>query len=360
MLEIFNLIKHNLPLIEASLASLVLGLISNWLLYKLINKYYVPTKLTPMGIIFSALRRAFYFILPLFYFSFFASWLNLSTTFHVSEILVKILFTIAFSLAAIKLLDYIDIWLERKRNLQLKEINFGGLITKAYLLKRILTTVIIFISLSLILLNFPSVKEVGKGILISATVVGGIIAFAAQKVFTNLFSGLDFILNRPISVGDTIAIGSEVGKIERITLNQIHLRTWDLRLIIYPLSYFNENSFQNLSHAEYGLKGTIYLFVDFSTNIDNLRRTLNAILEQSLFWDKKTNSLQVVEVTENNMQIRIVVGAKDFGELWDLRCEVREKLISSIQQKFPAMLPKNYIRLENINSKLPSVSDVGM
>jgi small-conductance mechanosensitive channel len=341
----FNLIKPYLPFIEAIAGSLLLGFLSSYFLYRIIKKYYTPNSITPTSIIFSACQRAFYIILPLIYFSFFAGLMNLTTTFYIVEVAVKILITIAFSAAAIKFLDYIDIWLARKKKYRAEGLNYGSLVTRAYLLKKILTTVIIFIATSLILLNFPAVKEIGKGILISASLIGGMLAFAAQKVFSNFFSGLDFILNKPMSVGDMVSIGSETGSIEKITLNQIHLRTWDMRLIIYPLSYFNENPFQNLSYDQFGLKGTIFLYADYTVDIENIRQALTRILEKSTLWDKYTNSLQVVEVNVNNMQLRAVVGAKNLGDLWNLRCEVREKLIKHIQQTSPAALPKNYVQL---------------
>lgn len=343
MSNIINVIKEYLFLIEACFGSLVLGLISNYFLHQLIKKFYFSSNLTPAGVVVAAFKRFLYFILPLLYFSFFASILHLTTTFYVIEVSIKILFTVACCLAASKFLDYIDIWLERRKNIH--GFNYRALITRAYLLKKILNTVIIFITLSLILLNFPAVKEIGKGILISAGVIGGMLAFAAQKVFSNFFAGLDFILNKPINVGDIIRFESETGNIEKITLNQIHLRTWDLRLIIYPLSYFNEKPFQNLSYNDMGFKGAVLLLTDYSINLEDIRKTLKIILEKSNFWDKTTNTLQVVEMNENNIQLRVLVGAKNIGDLWNLQCEVRENLIKYIQQTTPGALPKKYIKV---------------
>lgn len=341
--DFLSLLKPHQSLIEACIGSLALGFFCNYILHRLIKKYYTPQTITPTSIVVSAFMRFLYFILPLVFFSFFASYMKLTTTFYVLEVGIKILITVACCVASIKFLDYIDIWLERKRNSQ--GLHYGALITRAYLLKKILSSIIVFITLSLILLNFPVVKELGKGILISAGVVGGMLAFAAQKIFSNFFSGMDFIFNKPISVGDSIRIDSELGTIEKITLNQIHLRTWDLRLIIYPLSYFDERPFQNLSHDEFGLKGTVIFLLDYSADIENIRQALTSILRKSEVWDKKTNTLQVIEVNENSIQIRAVVGAENLGDLWNLQCEVREKLIKHIQKSSPASLPKKYIRL---------------
>jgi|GEM_PF-4224772 len=40
------------------------------------------------------------------------------------------------------------------------------------------------------------------------------------------------------------------------------------------------------------------------------------------------------------MEVRILVSASNAGRAFDLRCEVREKLIDFIQQTYPSGLPK--------------------
>ena len=38
--------------------------------------------------------------------------------------------------------------------------------------------------------------------------------------------------------------------------------------------------------------------------------------------------------------MRALISAADASKAWDLRCEVREKLIAFLQQKYPDCLPK--------------------
>jgi hypothetical protein len=51
---IFNLIKLHLPLIEATLLSLLLGFLSSRLFYQAIKKYYTPHTITPTNVILAA------------------------------------------------------------------------------------------------------------------------------------------------------------------------------------------------------------------------------------------------------------------------------------------------------------------
>jgi hypothetical protein len=40
------------------------------------------------------------------------------------------------------------------------------------------------------------------------------------------------------------------------------------------------------------------------------------------------------------MEVRVLVSAADAGKAWDLRCELREKLIDFLQRNYPQCLPR--------------------
>lgn len=86
--------------------------------------------------------------------------------------------------------------------------------------------------------------------------------------------------------------------------------------------------------------GSIFLHVDYTVPIPALREELSRILEAAPKWDKKVNVLQVTEALERTLQLRILVSSKDAGTAWDLRCEVREKMIEFIREQYPEALPR--------------------
>jgi hypothetical protein len=55
----------------------------------------------------------------------------------------------------------------------------------------------------------------------------------------------------------------------------------------------------------------------------------------------KVNLLQVSEASERTLQVRALMSAADSGSAWDLRCEVREKLLAFAQKMYPECLPRN-------------------
>ena len=51
-------------------------------------------------------------------------------------------------------------------------------------------------------------------------------------------------------------------------------------------------------------------------------------------------NLQVVDATEQAIQLRVSASARNSPDAWDLRCQVREKLIGFLQSEYPNALPK--------------------
>jgi hypothetical protein len=59
----------------------------------------------------------------------------------------------------------------------------------------------------------------------------------------------------------------------------------------------------------------------------------------------------VVDSNERAVQLRALVSARTSPEAWDLRCEVREKLILFLQQEYPGALPKQRAELVDLGRR---------
>jgi hypothetical protein len=79
-----------------------------------------------------------------------------------------------------------------------------------------------------------------------------------------------------------------------------------------------------------------------------VREELFRILEASKLWDRKVRVLQVTEAHERTLELRALMSAANAGEAFDLRCEVREKLVTFIREKFPYSLPRLRATVEGV------------
>jgi len=212
--------------------------------------------------------------------------------------------------------------------------------TQLGVINKIIVVFICIVSLSAMLMTFEKVRQLGTSILASAGIAGIIIGFAAQKSLATFFAGLQIAITQPIRIDDVVIVENEWGKIEEITLTYVVVRIWDLRRLVLPITYFTEKPFQNWTRITADILGSVFIYVDYTVSVQKIRDKFFEFVEQSKLWDGKVRVLQVTNTTEKTIELRALMSARDASAAWDLRCEMREKLIDFIQAEYPDALPK--------------------
>ena len=211
---------------------------------------------------------------------------------------------------------------------------------------------IILFTVSFILMTFPAVRQIGISILASAGIFGIVLGLAAQKTLGNVIAGIQIAISQPIRLDDAVVVENEWGWIEEITLTYVVVRIWDLRRLVLPISYFVEKPFQNWTRTSADILGSVYLYVDYTVPVEEVRQELYNILEKSPYWDKKVKVLQVTNTAEHTVELRALMSAADSPTAWNLRCEVREKLVDFMQKKYPHSLPRTRVELQKNTSNI--------
>jgi len=217
--------------------------------------------------------------------------------------------------------------------------------TQLSYIRRIIVIVIAILGLSAILLSFENVRQLGAGLLTSAGIAGIVLGFAAQKTLGNLIAGFQIAFTQPIRIDDVLVVEGEWGRVEEITLTYVVVRIWDQRRLILPINYFIENPFQNWTRASADILGTVFLYLDYRTPIDELRKELTRALESHEKWDRRVNVMQVTNATEHTIEVRALMSAANSGDAFELRCYVRERLIAFIRENYPDSLPRTRAEL---------------
>jgi small-conductance mechanosensitive channel len=207
-------------------------------------------------------------------------------------------------------------------------------------LRRLTEVVIGVIALSTILLTFAPLRTLGASLLASAAVVGAITAVAAQATLGNVFAGLQLALTDAVRLDDVVVVENEWGRVEELTLTHVVIRLWDERRLVLPTNYFTSTPFQNWTRNESRVIGSVFLHLDYAASMAELRAEARRIIESSPLWDRREWVLQVVDVTPWTKVIRILASAADAPSSWDLRCEVRERLINYLSIQSPQSLPQ--------------------
>jgi len=221
------------------------------------------------------------------------------------------------------------------------------ILTQLQFIRRLVIVFIVLLAIAAVLLTFPAFRRLGTGLLTGVGIGGIIIGFAAQKSLGNLLAGFQIAFTQPIRIDDEVIVEGEFGWIEEITLTYVVVRIWDERRVVLPINYFIEKPFQNWTRKSAQLHGAVFIYTDYSMPIDELREEFNRLVNNHPQWDKRSSSLVVTDATDRVLQLRAVVSAKNSGDLWALRCHIREHLIKFIAKNYPRSLPQTRAFIEN-------------
>lgn len=215
-----------------------------------------------------------------------------------------------------------------------------GIQTQVRVLSRTLMLFVGVFGLACALMTFPSVRQVGAGLLASAGLAGLVVGFAAKPLLGNVLAGLQIALTQPIRLDDVVVLQGEFGRIEEITGSYVVVAIWDQRRLVVPLQWFIENPFQNWTRSTSQILGTVFLWVDFGFPVEALRKELTALCEDRPEWDKRVCGIQVTDSSDRAMQLRVLVSSANASQNFDLRCFLRERLIEYIRREMPEFLPQ--------------------
>ncbi|QCE33163.1 mechanosensitive ion channel [Acetobacteraceae bacterium] len=86
-------------------------------------------------------------------------------------------------------------------------------------------------------------SELGVNIaplLASASIFGVAIGFGSQKLVHDFISGVFLLLENALSVGDAVTLNKTYGRVEKLSLRTVHVRSGNGSLNIFPFSSLNE------------------------------------------------------------------------------------------------------------------------
>ncbi|MBS7697888.1 MULTISPECIES: mechanosensitive ion channel family protein [unclassified Chelatococcus] len=218
-------------------------------------------------------------------------------------------------------------------------------VTQVNILKRTVSILVVIITTAAALMTFSAVRQYGVSLIASAGAAGLIVGLAARPILANLIAGIQIAITQPIRIDDAVVVEGEWGWIEEITATYVVIKIWDWRRLVVPLSYFIEQPFQNWTRTSGQIIGSVFLYADYTVPVDKLRAKLEEIVKASPFWDGAVVNLQVVEAETETLKLRALVSARTSPRAWDLRCEVREKLLAFLQTEYPRALPRRRAEL---------------
>lgn len=216
-------------------------------------------------------------------------------------------------------------------------------ITRLAVVKHVLTFIVICIGLAFGLQQFNLFENLSLSLLASAGVASVILGVASREVLGNIMAGIQIALTQPASIGDSILFEGQWGWVEELTYTYITIRTWDARRLVVPLSYFVSHPFENWSMKSAHTIQPIYLYVDYTIDVQTVRSRFHELVNECKEWDGPADAvLEVTAVKDDTMELRALCSAKNPPTAWRLHCRLREELIAFIRDlESGRFLPKH-------------------
>ncbi|WP_209349282.1 mechanosensitive ion channel domain-containing protein [Pontixanthobacter sp. CEM42] len=224
--------------------------------------------------------------------------------------------------------------------------------TRIAIFSRTATFVIIFVTVGLMLFSIPAVKSIGTTLLASAGLAALAVGAAAQPALKSLIGGLQIAFTEPLRLGDLVVIDGHTGRVEEIRMSFITIRTWDERAVIVPTTSILDESFENWSRKSEKLTGPILLHLDPATKVQPIRAELVRFVEENPLWDGRTVQCLMTEAYPESIELRLAVSARTIGDLWQLRCHVREHMLEWLREEMPDALIRHRLEVEAANERV--------
>jgi len=147
-----------------------------------------------------------------------------------------------------------------------------------------------------------ALSEVGLDLQNFAIVAGALsvgIGFGLQSIVSNFVSGLILLAERPIRVGDIIAVSGEEGFVRRISVRATEIETYDRATLIIPNSQLITGTVKNWVYGNTWSRVRVTLSIGYDADVEAVRAAMLAAAEGDPriveLWERYRRPLAITE-----------------------------------------------------------------
>lgn len=327
MLEIINQIKE----IKILYILILLGLfylgskILFWIIEKVIHAFVKRTKTQIDDLI---LKKTHKYIVWLFFFIglriFILPLLDLQILDRLNDSLI-VLF-VAFVVMGI--LDvFIDIW-GKKWASKTKSTIDDSLIPLFHKFSRITLIIIAFI----LILHIWKVNI--TPFLASLGIAGIVLAFALQNSLSNIFGGISMILDKNISVGDTIKLNSgEFGKVLDVGIRSTKVKTFDNEVYIIPNGKLSDSVIQNFAQPDLSARVVIDFGVAYGSKPEKVRKVVVDVMKKHKNVMKKPEpDVVFMDMGDFALKFQARCWVDNYSKRFDTKVQLVEQIYNALNK----------------------------
>lgn len=237
--------------------------------------------------------------------------------------------------------------------------------TSFRMFRHIVVALIYFVGIVIVISRIPGLRSLSVALFTGAGIAGIVLGLAAQSTLSNIIAGISLAIFQPFRVGDRLNIMNEYGKVTDLNLRHTVIITWDNRRLIIPNSIISNEAIINWTIEDPAVIWPIDVGISYDADIDQARRIMieearkhpNVMPPQELkynvikpsliksetlkmgffdspvlhpvdpdFRERGGVKVNVVELGESSVNLRMNVWFKDRNVAHSSGCEIREAI----------------------------------
>lgn len=180
------------------------------------------------------------------------------------------------------------------------------------ILQHLVTALLYLVAIGVILVVI--LGRSASGVLVSTSVIVGVLGLALQNVLADLFSGITIALERPFGVGDWISMpDGTMGRVTDISWQATHVKSLNESKLVIPNGYALRNVVHNYSQPTALYAEWLEISVDRSYEPSTVRRLLlEAALTCESILKNPTPVVNISDASSNPIRYTVYVHFRNF------------------------------------------------
>ncbi len=306
--------------------SLVLTVVARLSLRFVLLKLAQKTKSEVDDILIRAVKNVVTYLIPVIGLMLALTPLALQTS--IPERILFSFLVVLLMRAALNLVDDMSKWLEKTWLERTASTLDEGLLP---LLRKVVKTGVAVLGLLIILAKW----EVQIAPLLGALGVGGLaIALALNSSLSNIFAGIQLILDRSINVGDKVQLESgETGVLMDIGLRTTLMRTYDNEVISLPNSQLANARIKNYTKPDATIRVGVNFAVAYGSDVPEVKRVvLDAISQLDDILPEPGPQVLFLNMSEFSLDMCGRVWVDDFNKQFARKLEMTELIYNTLKK----------------------------
>ena len=190
--------------------------------------------------------------------------------------------------------------------------------------------------------------------LVAALGVG--LGIGLKEIFSNFFSGLILLLERPIRVGDTVTLDNLSGTVSRINIRATTITDWDCKEIIVPNNTFITSSLVNWARSDPITRVVIPVGVGYDSDPARVHEVLLAVATgHPLVAKEPAPAVLFLKFGDSALEFEVRVFVRELANRLPVVHELHNLILRALREnQIEIPFPQRDVHVRGLSAEAPA------